>query len=195
MTEQQLHEFRSLRDAVASRGHLRVALVVAGVGVWAMVLSALVIALPYPIAAVIPLIVLLATFEAIRPLHFGAERIGRYLQVFYEEAREPGAHPLVPPAWERTAMALGASVPGAASHPLFVPLFAIAALVNLLAGVLAEPMPEELALLSLPHLAFLAWLVRADAAMRAQRPTELARFRELRDGLQEPGTQNLEPRA
>ena len=86
MTEQQLHEFRSLRDAVASRGQLRVALTFAGLCVWAMVLTALVIALPYPIAAIVPLTVLLATFEAIRPLHFGAERIGRYLQVFYEEA-------------------------------------------------------------------------------------------------------------
>ena len=45
--------------------------------------------LPYPVAAAIPLLVLVATFEVIRPLHFGAERIGRYLQVFYEEDGEP----------------------------------------------------------------------------------------------------------
>ena len=162
-----------------------------------MVLTALVIALPYPIDAIVPLTVLLATFEAIRPLHFGAERIGRYLQVFYEEANAPNsvpATPFTPPAWERTAMAFGAAVPGAAGHPLFAPIFAIAILVNLLAVILAEPIPEELALLSLPHLAFLAWLVRTDAAMRAQRPRELARFRELRDGLAEPRTQNPEPR-
>ena len=150
-----------------------------------MVLTALVIAPPYPVAAIVPLTVLLVTFEAIRPLHFGAERIGRYLQVFYEEANPANAvpdAPLTPPAWERTAMAFGAAVPGAAGHPLFAPIFAIATLVNLLAVILAEPIPEELALLSLPHLAFLAWLVRTDAAMRAQRPRELARFRELRDG-------------
>lgn len=190
MTEQQLHEFRSLRDAVANRGQLRVTLAVAGVSVWAVVLTAMVIALPHPIAAVIPLAVLLATFEAIRPLHLGAERIGRYLQVFYEEAGGPANAPLTPPAWERTAMAFGAAVPGAAGHPLFAPTMAIATLVNLLAVVLAEPLPEELALLSLPHLGFLAWLVRTDAAMRAQRARELARFRELRDAHQnrEPGT-------
>ena len=161
---------------------MRVALAILGLCVWGIVLTALVIALPYPIAAVIPLTVLLASFEAIRPLHFGAERIGRYLQVFYEEANTSAGAPLTPPAWERTAMAFGATVPGAAGHPLFAPIFAIATLVNLLAVVLAEPTPEELALLSLPHLAFLAWLVRTDAAMRAQRPRELARFRELRDG-------------
>ncbi len=192
MTEQQLHEFRSLRDAVANRGQLRVALTFAGLCVWAMVLTALVIALPYPVAAIVPLTVLLTTFEAIRPLHFGAERIGRYLQVFYEEANATNAvldTPLTPPAWERTAMAFGAAVPGAAGHPLFAPMFAVATLVNLLAVILAEPIPEELALLTLPHLAFLAWLVRTDAAMRAQRPRELARFRELRDG----GAQAAEP--
>ena len=127
MTEQQLHEFRSLRDAVASRGQLRVGLTVAGLWMWAMVLTALVIAPPYPVAAIVPLTVLLVTFEAIRPLHFGAERIGRYLQVFYEEANLANAvpdAPLTPPAWERTAMAFGAAVPGAAGHPLFAPTFA-----------------------------------------------------------------------
>jgi hypothetical protein len=182
MTEQQLHEFRSLRDAVARRGQLRVALTVAGVGVWAVILTALVIAAPYPTGAILPLTVLLTTFEAVRTLHVGAERIGRYLQVFYEEADVPPGFAMTPPAWERTAMAFGAAVPGAAGHPLFAPIFAIATLVNLLGVILAEPTPEELAFLSLPHLAFLAWLVRTDAAMRAQRPRELARFRELRDG-------------
>jgi hypothetical protein len=181
MTEQQLHEFRSLRDTVASRGQLRVTLTVAGLSVWAAVLTALVIALTPPVTAVIPLTLLVATFEAIRPLHFGAERIGRYLQVFYEEKGAAADAPLTPPAWERTAMAFGAAVPGAAGHPLFAPVFAIAALVNLLAAVLAEPLPEELAVLSLPHLAFLAWMVRTDAAMRSQRARELARFRDLRD--------------
>ena len=34
--------------------------------------------------------------------------------------------PLSAPAWERTAMAFGATVPGAAGHPLFSPIFAIA---------------------------------------------------------------------
>jgi len=182
MTEQQLHEFRSLRDAVANRGHLRIALTVAGIGVWAVVLTAILIALPFPVAAVIPLTMLLATFEAIRPLHFGAERIGRYLQVFYEEADAPAGLPPVAPAWERTAMAFGTALPGAAGHPLFAPLFGLATVVNFIAVVIPEPLPEELALISLPHLAFLAWLVRTDGAMRAQRPKELTRFRDLRDG-------------
>jgi hypothetical protein len=181
MTEQKLHEFRSLRDAVASRGHLRVTLTLLGMAVWAMVLTAVLIALPFPVAAVIPLTMLLATFEAIRPLHAGAERIGRYIQVFHEEAGAAADSPFSPPAWERTAMVFGSAVPGAAGHPLAAPLFGIATAVNLLAVIIPGPLPEELAFVSVPHLAFLAWLVRADAAMRAQRPKELARFRELRD--------------
>lgn len=155
----------------------------AGLLGWAGVLTAVLIALPYPVAAVIPLMVLVTTFEVIRPLHGGAERIGRYLQVFYEEAggdAVPGSGPSRP-AWEHTAMAFGAAVPGAAGHPLFVPLFVLATGVNFLAVLLPAPVPVEWSLMAVPHAAFVAWLARADRAMRSQRTRELARFRELRD--------------
>ena len=78
-------------------------------------------------------------------------------------------------------MALGAAVPGAAGHPLFVPVFALAAIVNFLGVLLPGPIPIELGLLAIPHVAFLLWLVRADRAMRVQRTREFARFRDLRD--------------
>jgi hypothetical protein len=174
-------EYRALRDAVAARGQLRATLTLAGLLGWMAALAATLVALPYPVAAVMPLMVLVATFEIIRPLHSGAERIGRYLQVFFEEAGQREEAGLAPPAWERTAMAFGAAVPGAAGHPLFVPLFALATAVNLLAVVLPGPVPLELSLMAVPHAAFLAWLARADRAMRTQRTRELARFRELRD--------------
>jgi len=43
------------------------------------------------------------------------------------------------------------------------------------------PRPEaiELSVMAIPHLAFIAWLVATDRAMRAQRGLELARLREL----------------
>jgi hypothetical protein len=142
------------------------------------------VALPYPLAAVIPLATLVATFEVIRPLHFGAERIGRYLQVFYEEAGlEPGA-PLAAPAWERTAFLFGATVPGAAGHPLFLPLFVLATIVNTLAVMQPGPTNVELAIGGSLHVAFIAWLTRADRAMRGQRRRELTRFRELHGSAQ-----------
>jgi hypothetical protein len=126
---------------VSARGHLRPALALAGIAAWALVLTATLIALPYPVAAVLPLAVLFATFEVVRPLHAGTERIGRYLQVFFEErGRAPEPAP-APPAWERTAMAFGTAVPGAAGHPLFAPVFAAATVVNGLAVLLPRPVP------------------------------------------------------
>lgn len=188
MTDLQTHEFRSLRDAVAARGRWRSLLTLLGLLAWAAILTATLVLLPYPVVSVVPLMVLVATFEVIRPLHVGAERIGRYLQVFHEGPATAG--PIAPPAWERTAMALGAAVPGAAGHPLMAPVFALATLVNLLAVLLPGPVPMELALLAVPHAAFLGWLALADRAMRAQRVRELERFRGLREtgtGLEAPG--------
>ena len=174
-------EYRALRDAITARSHLRAGLALAGFVAWAALLAAVLVALPVPVAAILPLMLLLVTFEVIRPLHFGAERIGRYLQVFYEEAAEGPDGPLDTPAWERTAMRFGAAVPGAAGHPLFVPLFALADLVNFLGVILPGPVAVDIGWMAVPHVAFLVWLLRADRAMRSQRETDLARYRELRD--------------
>jgi hypothetical protein len=170
-------EYLVLRQAISLRGALRHILVLCGVAIWAGLLTAVLIWLPYPVAATIPLLVLLVTFEVIRPLHFGAERIGRYIQVFYEEAGEPGL-PSATPSWERVAMSFG-TVPGVGGHPLFVPVFLIATAVNYLAVILPGPVAIELSVMAVPHLAFIAWLVAADRAMRNQRTLELARMREL----------------
>ena len=57
------------------------------------------------------LLLLVATFEAVRTLHLGVERIGRYLQVFHEpEPPAPGDA-----RWEHVAMALG---PGSPERPV-----------------------------------------------------------------------------
>jgi hypothetical protein len=175
-------EYRVLRETIAARGSLRPVLVLIGIAAWALILTAVLAWIPYPIAAIIPLLVLLATFEVIRPLHFGAERIGRYLQVFYEEDGQPERRLTETPSWERVAMRLNA-VPGTGGHPLFVPLFFLATIVNTLPVLLAQPLatPIELAALGVPHAAFMLWLLNADRAMRKQRAAELAQFRDLRD--------------
>ena len=59
----------------------------------------------------VPLLVLAATFEINFFVHTGVERIGRYIQVFYEE--RAGAT-----GWETTAMNYGAKFP-AGLDPLF----------------------------------------------------------------------------
>jgi hypothetical protein len=150
----------------------------AGVCAWAALLLAVLIWLPVPIAAAVPLLVLLATFEVVRNFHLGVERIGRYLQVFYEERAADG--PLMAPAWETTAMAFGPSVPGAGGHPFFLPLFLFATIVNYLAVVLPGPVAIELATLAVPHLGFVVWMVYCDRGMRKQRANDLARYRALR---------------
>lgn len=175
-------EYRVLRETIAARGNLRPILVLAGLIGWAVVLTAVLVWIPYPVAAIIPLLVLLVTFEVIRPLHFGAERIGRFLQVFYEEAGQPGRPLADTPAWERVAMSWSA-VPGAGGHPLFVPIFFLATIANTLPVLLARPpaTPIELTAMGVPHAAFMVWLFNADRAMRAQRAADLQQFRALRD--------------
>jgi hypothetical protein len=178
MDRHRRSEYLVLRRTIAQRGALRPILVLIGTGIWAALLIAVLVLLPYPVAASIPLVALVVTFEVIRPLHFGAERIGRYLQVFYEEQANPGRPLHDTPSWERVAMSFGA-VPGVGGHPLFVPAFLMATAINYLAVLLPHPVTVEMSVMAVPHLAFIAWLVAADRAMRGQRAIELARLREL----------------
>jgi hypothetical protein len=173
----RLEEFRVLRETIRSRGGLRLAAALAALVGWALTLVAVLAWVPNPIAGSIPLVLLLAGFEVNRMMHLGAERIGRYLQVFFEDFVAAGADK---PAWETTAMAFGPAVPGAGGHPLLLPVFLIATVINMLAVVLPDPTPIELGVMSAPHAAFLIWMTVSDRAMRRQRARELARFQELR---------------
>lgn len=173
-------EFVALRHTVAVRGSLRLAIMAGGIAAWAAVLVAVVALVPNPLAALIPLVVLWTIFEVVRTTHLGVERIGRYLQVFAEDAA-PDA-PLVAPAWERTAMALGPTLPGAGGHPLFLPVFLMATLANTIAIVLPGPVAIEAGTLVVPHVAFVVWILYCDRGMRQQRRVEVARFHELKRG-------------
>ena len=68
--------------------------------------------------------------------------------------------------WEHVAMALGPRVPGAAGHPLGVPLFLMATLLNGLAVMIPGPQPVEWIAMLLLHLAFVAWMAVCDQRMR-----------------------------
>jgi hypothetical protein len=175
-------EFAALRDTVRVRGSLRAIILLAGVGTWAALLIAVLAWLPNPVASAVPLVVLLATLEVLRTLHLGVERIGRYIQVFFEEDRGGGA-PGGPPAWEHIAMQFGPTLPGAGGHPYFLAVFLVAAVVNFLAVLFPGPLLVEWTVLAVPHLAFIIWLIYCDRGMRKQRTAELGRFRELRAQL------------
>ncbi len=178
MERHRQSEYLVLRRTIADRGTRRPIIVLAGMAIWAVLLIAELSLLPFPVAASIPLMALVVTFEVIKPLHFGAERIGRYLQVFYEEDGDPGRMLSDTPSWERTAMSFGV-VPGVGVNALFVPVFFLATTINYLVVILPGPVPTEMLAMAVPHLAFIAWLVAADRAMRRQRAIELARMREL----------------
>jgi hypothetical protein len=175
-------EYGALRETIRSRGGARPLAFLLGFSVWAAVLAGVLIWLPAPMASVIPLLILLATFEVVRSLHLGVERIGRYLQVFYEESARAGP-PAGTPAWEHTAMMFGPTVPGAGVHPFFLALFLLADLVNVLAVVLPGPIMVEWTTLAVPHIAFAIWMIYCDRGMRKQRATELARYRAIRKEL------------
>lgn len=172
-------EYLVLRRTIAQRGALRHVLVVCGSGVWALTLTAVLVWLPFPLALLIPFAVLVATFEAIRPLHFGAERIGRYLQVFYEEQGQTERPLGDTPSWERVAMQFGV-VPGVGGHPLFLPVFVLLTAVNFMASLQLRPALADHVVLAVLHALFGGWLFSAHRAMKRQREIELARMRELR---------------
>ena len=126
-----------------------------------------------PFASLVTLAVLAAGFEAIHALHVGVERVGRYLQVFYENGGDG-------PRWETTAMAVGPSLPGGGIDPLFSFLFVGAALLNIMSALLPQPTPVELGVLGLIHAAFIFRVVRARGAAARQRAVELESYRALR---------------
>jgi hypothetical protein len=164
-------EFTALRSTIATRGTARMVLVPVTLIGWAALASVVLLFGDLPVAAVPPLVILVAGFEAINALHVGVERIGRYLQVFYESpAGEPG--------WETTAMAVGPRLPGGGVDPLFSLVFAGAALVNMTTALVPEPTPMETLVIGALHTGFLLRIARARQVATSQRTRELHAFLE-----------------
>jgi hypothetical protein len=127
-----------------------------------------------PIGSLASLVALVAGFEGVYTLHVGVERIGRYLQVFYEEATAL-------PAWERTAMAYGREPSGDGLDPLFSKIFGTATLLNLVPPV-ATREPGLILVAVVAHTLFVVRILRARRYAAGQRATDLERFRRLKDG-------------
>jgi hypothetical protein len=128
-----------------------------------------------PVASLFSLAILVAGFEAIHALHVGVERIGRYVQVYYESGLDG-------PQWETTAMMIGPALPGGGIDPLFTVLFACASIVNLVPALLPGPERVEIIVIGVLHLAFLVRLVRARGAAARQRAVELESYRAIKFG-------------
>jgi hypothetical protein len=171
-------EFAALRHTIAIRGTVRIAVLPLTIFAWAAVsatLIPLVLFDQWSAAVLLPLAILVGGFEAIHALHVGAERIGRYLQVFYESGDLEG------PRWETTAMAVGPALPGGGIDPLFTVVFASTTVINMApAAWLPFSRPALAVAIAVLHGAFLLRLFRSRVAAARQRAVELESFRALK---------------
>jgi hypothetical protein len=126
-----------------------------------------------PLASLFSLAVLVAGFEAIHALHVSVERIGRYVQVYYESSEDG-------PRWETTAMKVGPALPGGGIDPLFTVVFVCATVINLIPALLPSPTRLQLGVMGLFHAAFLVRLLRARGAAARQRAVELESYRAIK---------------
>lgn len=166
-------EYAALRATIRERATVRLCAVLIGLAFWGgLVVAVPAAAQPGP-ASLVPFIILVATFEINFFVHTGVERIGRYIQVFYEEQTDTKA-------WETTAMNYGARFPSGGLDPLFSVVFLAATLLNFLGLLAARPArPGWIAVSLLAHLGFLYRITRARRASAAQRALDLDRFRNL----------------
>ena len=165
-------EYRALRDTIRARGTARLCAVLGGIVAWGALIVALFAGgVGGGLATLVPPVVLVATFEVNFFIHTGVERIGRYLQVFYEE-RSGNA------GWETTAMNFGAKFPSGLD-PLFAIIFAAATALNFLSSLTIVRQPVVIALSLAAHLAFAYRIVAARRLAGAQRALDLDRFRGL----------------
>lgn len=165
-------EYEALRATIRERGTWRVVLFWMSLAVWAAgLLVAAVRGAPF--IALVSLVSLAAGFEGIYALHVGVERIGRYVQVFYEEG-------VILPAWERTAMAYGREPSDDRVDSLFSTVFATAALLNLV-PILASRQVGFILVGFVAHVLFAARILQARRYAAGQRSGDLERFRRLKE--------------
>lgn len=178
MTERERLEYSALRATIRERGTARVCVFAAGAAAWGALTVATAALASTPLATLLPLLVLASVFEAVFALHIGVERIGRYLQVFYEAGPPPGSSGT---GWEHAAMAFGKPSGAAAIDPLFAIPFLSAAVFNIAPALVVEPTRAELVFVGGAHALFLLRLGVARAAAQRQRAVDLQRFQQLRN--------------
>lgn len=169
MTARELHEYEALRATIRERGTARPWIVLAGLLGWALISLAVAAWGTDPIEVAIPLVVLVGTFEIVFAMHTGVERVGRYIQVFFETDTETAR-------WEHVAMTFGRQFGGGGMDALFSPVFWVATLFNLIPAVLMEAAAQEWAIVGALH-ALVAWRIRSARGQAAtQRAVDLERF-------------------
>jgi hypothetical protein len=172
-------EYAVLRQTIAVRGTVRMALAAVTFIAWATLGLATFLYADAPIAAFFSLGALAGGFEAILMLHIGVERIGRFIQVFYEDPRD--ADGPIRPRWETTAMVGGPALPGGGTDPLFAIPFVSAVALNLFISLVPGVTPIEAGVSALVHMVVVVRVIRARRAAATQRAKDLDHYRKLRD--------------
>jgi hypothetical protein len=171
MTARAQEEYKALRATIRERGTARVWVFVFGMTAWGAITVATASVASSPLAVLLPLLVLAATFEGVLSLHAGVERIGRYVQVFFEEDAT---------GWEHAAMAFGRPAGSITTDALFSIPFFLAAMCNIGPALITEPIRAELVVVGGAHLLFVVRLISARAGTAKQRAIDLERFRQLK---------------
>lgn len=174
-------EYLAMRATIRQRGTARMVLLPFIFIGWAGTAVATAAVITVAVSTLVPLLVLVAGFEAIFALHVNVERIGRYLQVFHEKGD----------GWEQVAMRFGERFPGTGPDPLFSRHFLLATSVNFLPAALGGGMPE-LVLIAILHVIFINRVRIARAFAATQRAKDLERFEALLRDRSE-GTREQEP--
>ena len=158
-----------MRATIRQRGTARMVLVPAALAGWAALTIGAAAVITVALSTLIPLLVLVAAFESVFALHVNVERIGRYLQVFHEEAHA---------GWEHAVMEYGRRYPRAGSDPLFTRVFIFATSVNFFPAALGGE-PWEVAIVAACHFAFIFRVRKAQGAAASIRAEDLRRFEAL----------------
>jgi hypothetical protein len=173
--DRQAQEYVALRETIRARGTVRMVLPPAVIAAWAATAIATAAVITIAISTLVPLLVLVAGFEAVYALHLNVERIGRYLQVFHED----GA------GWEHVVAEYGQRYPARAPDALFSRVFVMAASVNFIPAALGGDVPE-IVILAVLHLLFINRIRTARLASAHQRTTDVERFTALKQPIHEP---------
>lgn len=171
-------EFAVLRQTIARRGTARMILVPVTFIAWSTLSLGILLFADVPVASLFTLAVLAAGFEAVHALHVGVERIGRFLQVYYEGPPDG-------PRWETSVTSVGPGLPGGGIDPLFTFLFAAASFLNMMLVLVPGPSRTELGVIGVLHLLFVGRLVRSRGASARQRAVELESFKAVRQRQRE----------
>src|SRR5262249_24681191 len=139
-----------------------------GCAVWAALTVATAALAAAPLATLVPLTFLSATFEAVFALHVGVERIGRCLAVFHDDR------------WEPTASAFGRPAGTVVLAPLFTPVFLIAAILHMVPLVASQPTSHELIFVGGAHALFVLRVIVGRIGSSRQRAIDTVQFEKLR---------------